>query len=217
MRKHSPLAAIYRQWGAHCTEVQGWWIAEHFGDLEAERESLSNGALIVDWSHLGKLALRGDPGEAQKWDPAASTLKPLKASISGSQALLRLTEDEFLMLCPAGSAEEAAGRIDSATSTVTNQSGALGCFVLAGINRDAVLERSSAMNLRRDLIGAGSAIQTSFHLVNTTLLRTSHLEILIHPREFSHSLFEALMDVGKGVGLRPSGLSALPVTFEEQA
>ena len=93
-------------------------------------------------------------------------------------------------------------------------SGALGCLALGGAQRDLVIERSTAMNLRRDRQGSGSVMQTTFHMINCTLLRTANLDILLHSRDLSESLFAALWDVGKGVGLTISGIATIPVSFE---
>ena len=44
--------------------------------------------------------------------------------------------------------------------------------------------------------------------------RTTNLEVLLHERDYSQSLFEALMDVGEGVGLIPTGIEVIPVGFD---
>ena len=92
----------------------------------------------------------------------------------------------------------------------------MGCFALGGPRRDEVLERSTAVDLRRDRVHEGSVLQSSIHTVSCTIFRTANLDILIHPRTFSESLFDALMDVGIGVGLVPAGLAALPVSFTKE-
>ena len=101
-------------------------------------------------------------------------------------------------------------------STLINQTGAMGCFALGGPRRDEVLERSTAVDLRRDRVTAGSVLQSTFHTVSCTIYRTEDLDILVHSRTFSESLFDALMDVGIGVGMIPTGLSALPVSFNKE-
>jgi hypothetical protein len=54
-------------------------------------------------------------------------------------------------------------------------------------------------------------------MVRCTLYRTAGLEILLHSRNLSESLFEALLDVGIGVGLLPAGIEAVPVRFGDFA
>lgn len=53
--------------------------------------------------------------------------------------------------------------------------------------------------------------QTTVHTIRCTLWRRQALEVSVHPRSLSESLFQALVDVGMGVGLVPSGIVTLPV------
>ena len=216
LTKTGPLSTIYRKWGPQITEVSGWKIAEHFGDPELEKNSLETGSVLVDWSHIGKISLfgKGALDEAIKIDHRSKELKPLHAWGNKQTAVLRLAEDEFLILCLPGIEDSILKLLDFQHSAVLNESGGMGCFALGGIRRDEVLERSCAMNLRRDTIGTGSAVQTTIHTIPCTLFRTHNLEIIVHSRDFSQSLFEALMDVGEQVGLIPSGILNLPVSFE---
>ena len=68
MIKTSPLSGIYRNHTVNTIEVSGWHIAGNFGDTEREQENLKKGAVLVDWSHIGKISLsRGDaPSAAEK-------------------------------------------------------------------------------------------------------------------------------------------------------
>ena len=130
-------------------------------------------------------------------------------------AALRLTRNDYLILCQSGMETDLLEKIDHKITTVIDQTGAQGCLVLGGPRRDEVLQRSTAMDLRRDRVIAGSVIQSSIHTVSMTLYRTKHFDIIIHPRNLSESLYDALMDVGIGVGLVPCGISTVPVSFEE--
>ena len=87
---------------------------------------------------------------------------------------------------------------------------------MGGPRRDEVLERSTAVDLRRDRIVAGSVIQSSIHTINMTLYRTNNFDIIVHPRNLSESLYDALIDVGIGVGLVPAGIETIPVSFEKE-
>ena len=48
-----------------------------------------------------------------------------------------------------------------------------------------------------------------------TLYRTKNFDIMVHPQNWSESLYDALMDVGIGVGMVPGGIATVPVSFEE--
>ena len=218
MIKTSPLSGIYRNHPVNMIEVSGWHIAGNFGDMERELENLKKGAVLVDWSHIGKISLsRGNASAAaEKALKGSSKIEPLNSIADSEIAVLRLTNNDYLILCNPGMEKNVLEKIDSKVTTVTNQSGANGCLVLGGPRRDEVLERSTAVDLRRDRVVAGSVIQSSIHTINMTLYRTNNLDIIVHPRNLTESLYDALMDVGIGVGLVPAGIETIPVSFEKE-
>ncbi|MBF0277409.1 MAG: hypothetical protein HQM13_06460 [SAR324 cluster bacterium] len=215
IQKLSPLDEAYQRNAAHFLAEEGWSIPEHCGNPEKERAQLETGSVLVDWSHIGKITLRGNHAEdsASRLDSRAASLKPQQSCSTDDWAVLRLTGDEFMILCKSGKENAILASVEGDDLSILNHGGGLGCLVLGGKGRDEVIERSSAMNLRRDIVPAGTVVQTSIHMVPCTIFRTSSLEILIHTRDFSESLFDALMDVGHGVGLIPSGVATLPVSF----
>ncbi|HHP7245953.1 MAG TPA: hypothetical protein ACFE0H_14835 [Elainellaceae cyanobacterium] len=224
LTKHSPLSGIYRAYSATLIDQQGWQIAEHFGNLPAEKQSLQTGAVLADWSHIGKISLSGQQAAhtAEMLCAGASSISPLTSVSTTDVAALRLTANDYLILCQAGYELSLLGQLDGDRKddrtgnliTVVNQTGAMGCFVLAGQRRDEVFERSTAMDLRRDRLVAGAVIQTTIHTIRCTLYRTSQLDIIVHPRSLSESLFDALLDVGIRVGLVPTGLAIVPVELQ---
>ncbi len=218
MIKTSPLSGIYRNHPVNIIEVSGWHIAGNFGDIEREQDNLKKGAVIVDWSHIGKISLsQGNASAAaEKVLKGSSKIEPLNSMADSKMAVLRLTINDYLILCQPGMEKNVLEKIDSKVTTVTDQSGSNGCLVLGGPRRDEVLERSTAVDLRRDRVVAGSVIQSSIHTINMTLYRTNNFDIIVHPRNLSESLYDALIDVGIGVGLVPAGIETIPVSFEKE-
>ena len=218
MIKTSPLSGIYRNHPVNIIEVSGWHVAGNFGDVEREQEYLKKGAVLVDWSHIGKISLsRGNASTAaEKILKGSSKIEPLSSIADLKMAALRLTKNDYLILCQPGMEKNIFEKIDSNLTTVTDQSGSNGCLVLGGPRRDEVLERSTAVDLRRDRVVSGTVVQSSIHTINMTLYRTNNLDIIVHPRNLSESLYDALMDVGIGVGLVPAGVETIPVSFEKE-
>jgi len=216
--KTSPLSGIYRNHPVNIIEVSGWHIAGNFGDIEREQDNLKKGAVIVDWSHIGKISLsRGNASAAsEKVLKGSSKIEPLNSMADSKMAVLRLTINDYLILCQPNMEKNVLEKIDPELTTVTDQSGSNGCLVLGGPRRDEVLERSTAVDLRRDRVVAGSVIQSSIHTINMTLYRTNNFDIIVHPRNLSESLYDALIDVGIGVGLVPAGIETIPVSFEKE-
>jgi len=216
--KTSPLSGIYRNHPVNIIEVSGWHIAGNFGDTEREQDNLKKGAVLVDWSHIGKISLSlGNASAAsEKVLKGSSKIEPLNSMADSKMAVLRLTKNDYLILCQPDMEKNVLEKIDPELTTVTNQSGSNGCLVLGGPRRDEVLERSTAVDLRRDRVVAGSVIQSSIHTINMTLYRTNNFDIIVHPRNLSESLYDALIDVGIGVGLVPAGIETIPVSFEKE-
>ncbi len=217
MIKTSPLSGIYRDQRVNIVEVSGWHIARNFGEIEWEKENLEKGAVLVDWSHIGKISLsKGDASSAaEKVLKGSSKIKPLNSiADSKNMVVLRLTKNDYLILCQSGMEKNLVEKIDSKITTLIDQSGSNGCLVLGGPRRDEILERSTAVDLRRDRVLAGSVIQSSIHRINMTLYRTKNFDIILPPRNLTESLYDALMDVGIGVGLIPAGIETIPVSFE---
>jgi len=212
--KQSAIAALFRSQGARIGEVSGWQVAEHFGNPENEKQHLQESSILVDWSHIDKISLRGHEAvkEIVKTYPSAGDMKPLQTCATGEQMILRLMDDEFLILDQPGKAN--ADLFDGNRVSVINQSGSLACLVLAGPQRDEVVLRSSAMNTRRDVFAPGRVVQTTVHGIGCIYYRTETLDLFLPMRDFAQSLYEAFLDVGKGVGLIPAGITTLPVKLK---
>lgn len=212
--KTSPLSGVYRHYPTQLETTAGWQIALHFGNPEGEHQALETGTVLVDWSHLGKVSLSGR--EAAQWVeglvPGAASIAPQNSLKAAGMVALRLTANDYLVLCPPAEVANSLTALAAAPVAVLDQSGALGCVVLAGPRRDEVLERSTAVNLSRHQVPPGAVIQSTIHTIRCTLYRTPTLEVILHPRSLSESLFNALMDVGVGVGLVPGGIVTVPLS-----
>ena len=215
LMKQSPLSGHYANYNAQTIEIAGWQIARNFGNEQKEKDSLANASILVDWSHVGKISIRGSDAADRIAElfPQAASLKPLQSFANESVAILCLTDDEYLLLTAPGEQTKIIEKCKNTESNLIDVTGGMGCLVLAGPRRDEVTERSSAMNLRRDRVGAGAVIQTTIHAVHTTLWRTECFDVILVSRDYTEFLFDALLDVGQPVGLLPAGLFALAVPF----
>jgi aminomethyltransferase len=215
--KRTPLSAGCRSANASLVEAVGWEVAEHFGDVDREIRERESGCVLVDWSHVGKISLRG-PGaerEAAALTTPSPLPTPLRARAAGGIALLRLADDEFLILCHPGEEERLLPQLDESRTAVLVQTGGYGALLLAGRRRGEVLERSTAMPLAASTEGLGTVVQTSVHFVPCTILHTATWDLLIQPREYTESLHHALLDVGRAAGLVRAGVGCMPVAFGE--
>ena len=168
-------------------------MADDFGNPEKEQKHLQEQSVIADWSHLGKISLSGAKAssDAEKMIKGASKIKVQNTLSDQTSVAFRLTQNDYLLLTGSGNEESLLDKLKKPQSTLINQTGALGCFALGGPRRDEVLERSTAVDLRRDRVTAGSVLQSTLHTVSCTIYRTEDLDILVHSRTFSESLFAA--------------------------
>jgi heterotetrameric sarcosine oxidase gamma subunit len=217
MVKRTPLSTGNRSANARLVETAGWEVAEHFSDPEGERRGLESECVLVDWSHVGKISLRGPAAESLVAGLASPIPipAPLRASIRGGLALLRLADDEFLILCPPGQEERLLSRLDESRAAVLVQTGGYGALLLAGPRRGEVLERSTAMRMSAEVEDSNTVVQTSVHFVPCTVLHTATWDLLIQQREYTESLHHALLDVGRVAGLARAGVGCMPVAFGE--
>ena len=211
--KRSPLAAVYRARGAAIRDIDGWEMAVHFDDREAERRALAEGSVLVDWSHIGKIEIRGRDAAAQaeRLRPGADDLTPLQAAGDEDLALLRFAPDEFLVLCKNAHLDRAMSQLEEGSSAVCDYSGALGALLLGGPRRDEVIERSAAMDLSARAFTPGGVVQTTVHTIPCTVYRGADWDLYLQTRDYTESLYDAFMDVGRNVGLVAAGLACVPV------
>lgn len=213
LAKRSPLAPVFRAANARMNAVAGWEVALRLGEAESESAALKDGSVLVDWSHIGKISVRGAGAVAQvsKIKDAASSVPPLKSVLYDRGVILRLTADEYLILCEPGSAPGWMAKMGEQDTATIDLSGGLGALYLGGARQEEVMERSSAMNLQAAVLPPGAVVQTTVHLIPCTVFRLVDGYLFLQGRDYTQSLFDAFMDIGKGVGLVAAGLDCVPV------
>jgi heterotetrameric sarcosine oxidase gamma subunit len=211
LAKRTPLATFHRARGASWVSVAGWEVAAHVEGPTAEARACSEGAVLIDWSPLAKLSL------ASRQLAPGTELPPRRAACRDGRALLRLAPDEYWLLGAPGDEEGLARWAGAQGARPYELTGAYAALLLAGPRRDEVLERSTALDLRRDRVGPGSVLQSTVHAVPCVLYRSASWDLLLPSRDRAESLHAALLDVGRGVGLVAAGVGTLPIQLEEQA
>jgi len=214
--KESPLNGAYQKLGAECGSLGLWRMAKNFGDAAAEQEALRSGVILSDWSCLSKVSLRGAAADSLVSSQFSVTEgpAPMSSLLIQDSLILRLTQDEFLVLSDpdTDSAYRGVQELESRCSIV-DATGMYACFALSGPRKGEVLERSSACDLRQNSLKPGRVLTTTIHRVRCIVFRSENFDLLIHDRSLSEFLFDALLDVGRGVGLLPTGLSVFPISL----
>ena len=154
---------------------------------------------------------RGAVAQVSKIEPSVSSVQPLSSVEYDGGVTLRLTADEYLILCEPGAAPDWIAKMGEQDTATIDLSGGLGALFLGGARQEEVMERSSALNLQAAVLPSGAVVQTTVHLIPCTVFRLVDGYFFLQGRDYTQSLFDALMDVGKGVGLVAAGLDCVPV------
>ena len=213
--KQTPLHDLLQTQRAIWETRDGWQVAARVLSPEREREGLASGSTLTDWSHVCVVTVRGRGASrcVNLMHEGADEQTILEWRAHAGLLVARLTSDEFLLVSerqrPLPSPRE--------DCDAWSQGGGMACLDLAGPRRNEVWERSTFANLRDDLCGPGRVTQTTVHGIRCTILRGGQRDLLLCNRDLAISLYEALLDVGEGVGLVPAGLQTCPVALESLA
>lgn len=217
--KRTPLAGVLERFGVVWIDSYGWKVADNFGEVEVERRAALSGAVVADWSMLGKFEVRGKRAISDLGAvfPEVLELEMEQAYLTSDRAFLRTAPDEIWLLATPAQSEPLLAVLIEAGFGFADQTGGRGAIVIVGPERDYVLERATGLDLRERVAPVGSVRQGPVLGLTCALLRLQGADLLLVRREFTESLFEGLIDVGSGVGVRPVGLSCTSLQFEEFA
>ncbi len=114
----TPLYQLHEQLGASIVDFHGWLLPLRYKGILAEHKACRQDAVVFDTCHMGQFAITG-PAAANALDglltQQASALKPgrckyglllnKEAGILDDTILMRLAEDDFLLVVNAGTRE----------------------------------------------------------------------------------------------------------------
>lgn len=217
--------------GATWTDMGDWKRPLHYGDVAAECLAVHRAAGLIDVSTLGKLNVQGtDAGEFLDWlhPNRFSDLKVGRVRyramlddagiILDDGAVARLGPERFLVSTTTGNIDAvdqwfgwwlAGGPRRVAVTDVTGQYAAVN---LAGPNAREIMQRVISLDVSRQAMPYLAAAQGDVAGVPAIILRIGFVGELgyeIHvPADYGAHLWDALMDAGRDLGLRPFGVEA---------
>ena len=212
--------------GAVMADADGWQLPLHYGDAEQEARWLRETVGVSDVSPLGKIRVVG--AEAPQ---AAAALAPSAAGEQGVNSVTeadsplerggkllsaRLTQDEFLVLTPAGVAPAAVAAIRQAAApcahAVDVTSGLCGIAIVGPATHE-LMSRVAEVDTSPRAMPDLTCIQSRFADIQALLLRRDVNAIPMYQlyagREFGEYLWEALVEAAKEVGGGLVGTEAL--------
>ena len=208
----------------------GWdrpnWFAWH----TAEQRAARSGAVVFDMTSFGKLLLQGPDAEAELQKLAANNVAvPVGRSVysgllnarggyESDVTVSRLSPTEFLILTGTAQIERDADWIrrnlaPSARATLTDVTSAYSILPVMGPRAREILTLAGAAGLEADRFAFGAVRPIEIGYATVWACRRSYIgetgfELYV-PTEFAAAVYDRLMEVGTGLGIRDAGYYAL--------
>jgi sarcosine oxidase subunit alpha len=224
---HDRHAALKATW----TDMGDWKRPLHYGDVAAECRAVHQTAGIIDVSTLGKLDVQGaDAGEFLDWlhPNRFSDLKVGRVRyramlddagiILDDGAVARLGEQRFFLSTTTGNLDAVDQWLGwwlaggSRRVGVTDVTGHYAAVNLAGPNARQIMGRLTSLDVSREGMPYLAAVEGMVADVPAIILRIGFVGEVgyeIHvPADYGAHLWDALMDAGRDLGIRPFGVEA---------
>ncbi|MGK2851606.1 MAG: 2Fe-2S iron-sulfur cluster-binding protein [Candidatus Limnocylindrales bacterium] len=226
--RRTPLHDEHLALGARMDRFGGWWRPWHYGDAVAEYWAVREGVSIGDVSTLGKLVVSGlDVVEALEriYPCHVADIKPGRSRyalllnerghVMDDGMILRESETRFVLSFTSGGAANAEMWLRDWIDTwdlrvhVMDRTMSLAAINVTGPLAATLLQRLGLTEVPRFLGHVHAPIAgVDCHVMRLSFTGEAAFE-LHHPVDCSVALWQALMDAGRDLGIRPHGLQAL--------
>jgi sarcosine oxidase, subunit alpha len=208
--------------GARFAENSGWLEADAYTAPAEEARRARATVGLADVSAGGKIGVRGAAVDAvvgELGGPRALALgRVARVPLDGAGGLVcRVAPDEVLVLTSARDAAAAGRRLAAAGASagcahVTDLSGALAAVELLGPAGPGLLARLAPLDLSPGALPPLALVAGEVARVRAIVVRLDRpplptFRVLI-PRECGESVWQALVDAGRDLGLTPVGSAA---------
>lgn len=230
-RKETPMHEAHSELGATFMWAGEWRRPLSYGSPEEEVRAVRDAAGVIDVSTLGKFVVRGPDaltflerlypvrlGDLEPGRLRYSVMCNDQGAILDDGTVCRLGDDEFFVTTTTGNAETVdrwmgwwatAWGLDVRILNVTGGYAAVG---LAGPRAREILARLTEADVRNDALRYLRAAKIAVAGVPALVLRlgfVGELSFEIHvPSGFGRHLWDAVLEAGTGLGLRPFGIEA---------
>jgi aminomethyltransferase len=224
--RKTPLNALFRDMGARLVDFAGWEMPVQFSSVIEEHMAVRTAAGLFDVSHMGEIEIEG-PGalslvqkvtcnDAARLAPGQvqySALLTPAGTFVDDILVYRRSGDRFLLVVNAGNtAKDVAwvARHAGGDVRVEDASRRWAQIALQGPRSESILKGLCDADLQA--MAYYRFVEAPVRGVGCLVSRTGYtgddgFEIY-SPPEAAADLFRALLDAGRGAGLRPCGLGA---------
>ncbi len=224
--KFTPLYEEHRRAGAKIIPFGGWLMPVQYTSISEEHQAVRNAVGVFDISHMGQLTAAG--AEAGAWLNRMLTNNIGKLEIGGGQYTFLLNErggiiddlivyrtgnEEFLLVVNASRTEEDFAWLKQHLPQGVHFENRSAHYAGLAIQGPKVVE------LFQRLLGEGNALPARNQLQNfeyagvpITIARTGYtgedgVEVFF-PAEHAEKIWQAVLEEGKPLGIKPCGLGA---------
>ena len=226
--KQTPLNDLHRRLGARMVEFVGWDMPVQYpGGILEEHRAVREAAGLFDVSHMGEFEIRGpdaaaflshvvtnDPAPLQVGQAQYTVMCYPHGGSVDDLIIFKLGEDDFLAVVNASNTEKdfewMQGQADSFQVSLTDRSRDYGLIALQGPRAVEILRPLTPIDL--DAMPNYSVRRGPVAGVESILSRTGYtgedgFEIMT-PWDATPRVWQALLDAGAPLGLKPAGLGA---------
>jgi aminomethyltransferase len=227
--KKTPLNARHRSLGARMVEFGGWDMPVEYSGITDEHLAVRTAAGLFDVSHMGQIEVAGaDALALVQWltsnDASRlainqiqySALTTPQGTFVDDVLVYRLGDDHYLLVVNAGNIvrdyEWMAGqaRERGGDAAVVNSSSRYALAALQGPAAERILQPLTAVELpaiRYYWSATGEVAGARATISRTGYTGEDGFEIFVPPAQ-AERVWDALLDAGRGEGLKPCGLGA---------
>lgn len=226
--RHTPLHATHLSLGARMVPYAGYEMPVQYTSIIEEHRTVRSAVGLFDLSHMGELHLSGpealafaryavvsDPGLLEPGQAQYSMLCAADGGIIDDLIVYRV-EDGYLIVCNAANHEAVASQLESLRAqgdfdvALDDRSDATALIAPQGPHSAELLARLTALDLAT--LGNYRSISGRVAGVDCLVARTGYtgedgFELFCSARR-APRLWDALMETGNDLGLRPCGLGS---------
>jgi aminomethyltransferase len=224
--RRTPLYEWHRSAGARLQPFAGWEMPIQYAGVIAEHRCVRDAAGLFDVSHMGEIAVLGDgatsfldrltpnwvarlePGQAQY-----SALLTEQGTFRDDLLVYRLEAEQFLLVVNAANTATDLAWLESlrpAGVSIEDRSGVTALLALQGPLAPTLLAALTDLpldSLRSYRFARGAVAAAATLISRTGYTGEDGFELYLAWQD-ANSVWEALLEAGKGSGLMPCGLAA---------
>jgi aminomethyltransferase len=226
MMKKTPLCSVHEKLGARMIDFSGWYMPVQYSSIIEEHNAVRENSGLFDLYHMGEFWLTGKDALKNVQKIVTQDIEAISdrqiaytpmcrpdGTIIDDLLVYRWNEYKFLLVVNAANIDKDFAWIKSQLEgevELTNDSDDTGLIAIQGPNAEAILQKLTRQRLKSIKFywfTTGKAAGVECIISRTGYTGEEGFE-LYYPAEKSEELWNALMEAGKELGIKPIGLGA---------